>query len=614
MLQRTAACGELRIDHAGTAATLAGWVNNYRDHGTGLVFIDLRDHTGLTQLVFDKEDAPAGIVEAADKLRAEDVIAVKGHVRKRDGGPNPKLPTGEIELVVEKLEVLAKADTPPFQPGDEQNLPGEELRLRHRYLDLRRPKMQHVLRTRHRVTKIARDFFDALGFIEVETPNLCRSTPEGARDFLVPSRLQPGEFYALPQSPQLFKQILMVAGADRYMQICRCFRDEDPRADRQAEFTQIDLEMAFVSREDVLTTMEAFARTLWKEVLGVEVPKFPRMTWQEAMDTYGSDRPDLRYDLELEDISDLAAKTDFKVFQQALAKNPGSGHPSTRDGGVVKAFRVPGGAEKLTRKLTDGYAEFVKQFGAGGAPVTKVTESGFETGIARFIEPITKELKERLKLEPGDTVIFGADGYNTCSKALGELRQKVARDLDLIDGNKWAFLWVVDFPMFEYDEETKRYYALHHPFTAPRADQAERLLGASAEDKQTLLGVLSDGYDMVVNGSEIGGGSIRIHRRDVQQKVFGLLGLDDEEAKAKFGFLLDALRFGAPPHGGIAFGLDRLVMHLAGTENIRDVIAFPKTQTGADLMTEAPSVVDEAQLKDLHVRVVEAAPAAASPA
>lgn len=605
MLQRTAACGELRIDHAKTQATLAGWVNNYRDHGTGLVFIDLRDHTGLTQLVFDKEDAPAGIVEAADKLRAEDVIAVRGHVRKRDGGPNPKLPTGEIELVVEELEVLAKADTPPFQPGDEQNLPGEELRLRHRYLDLRRPKMQHVLRTRHRVTKIARDFFDALGFIEVETPNLCRSTPEGARDFLVPSRLQPGEFYALPQSPQLFKQILMVAGADRYMQICRCFRDEDPRADRQAEFSQIDLELSFVSREDVLTMMEAFARTLWKEVLGVEVPRFPRMTWQEAMDTYGSDRPDLRYDLELEDISDLAARTDFKVFQQALAKNPGSGHPSTRDGGVVKAFRVPGGAEKLTRKLTDGYAEFVKQFGAGGAPVTKVTESGFETGIARFIEPITKELKERLKLEPGDTVIFGADGYNTCSKALGELRQKVARDLGLINENKWAFLWVIDFPMFEYDDETKRYYALHHPFTAPRADQAERLLGANADDKQTLLGVLSDGYDMVCNGSEIGGGSIRIHRRDVQQKVFGLLGLDDEEAKAKFGFLLDALRYGAPPHGGIAFGLDRLVMHLAGTENIRDVIAFPKTQTGADLMTEAPSAVDEAQLKDLHVRVTE---------
>lgn len=614
MLQRTAACGELRIEHAGQPATLAGWVNNYRDHGTGLVFIDLRDHTGLTQLVFDKEDAPAGIVEAADKLRNEDVIAVRGSVRQREGGPNPKLPTGAIELVVEELEVLAKADTPPFQPGDESNLPGEETRLRYRYLDLRRPKMQHILRTRHKVTKITRDFFDALGFIEVETPNLCRSTPEGARDFLVPSRQQPGEFYALPQSPQLFKQILMVAGADRYLQICRCFRDEDPRADRQAEFTQIDLEMAFVNREQVLETMEAFARTLWKEVLGVEVPAFQRMTWQEAMDTYGSDRPDLRYGLELVDISDLAAKTDFKVFAQALDKNTGTGHPSTRDGGVVKAFRIPGGAEKLTRKLTDGYAEFVKQFGAGGAPVTKVTAEGFETGIARFIEPITDELKDRMGLEPGDSVVFGADGYNTCSKALGELRMKVAKDLGLIEEGKWAFLWVVDFPMFEYDEETKRYYALHHPFTAPRADQAETLLGAKAEDRQTLLGVLSDGYDMVCNGSEVGGGSIRIHRRDVQQKVFGLLGLDDEEAKAKFGFLLDALRFGAPPHGGVAFGLDRLVMHLTGTENIRDAIAFPKTQTGADLMTEAPSGVDEAQLKDLHVRVVEPAPPAKAPA
>ncbi len=627
MLQRTHACGELRIEHASETAHLAGWVNNYRDHGTGLVFIDLRDHTGLTQLVFDKEDVPADvrdeIVEAADKLRAEDVIAVKGVVRKRDGGPNPKLPTGEIELVVEKLEVLAKADTPPFQPGDEQNLPGEELRLRHRYLDLRRPAMQNMLRTRHRVTKVARDFFDTMGFIEVETPNLCRSTPEGARDFLVPSRLQAGEFYALPQSPQLFKQILMVAGADRYMQICRCFRDEDPRADRQAEFSQIDLEMAFVTREDVLNTMEAFARTLWKEVLGVEVPRFPRMTWQEAMDRYGSDRPDLRFGLELVDISDLAAKTDFKVFQQALAKNPDSsgtgGHPSTRDGGVVKAFRVPGGAEKLTRKLTDGYAEFVKQFGAGGAPVTKVTDSGFETGIARFIEPITAELKERLKLEPGDSVIFGADGYNTASKALGELRLKVAKDLDLIEDGHWAFLWVVDFPMFEYDEgdgqSGGRYKALHHPFTAPRDDQVDRFLGADAGDTQTLLGILSDGYDMVCNGSEIGGGSIRIHRRDVQQKVFGLLGLDDAEAEAKFGFLLEALRFGAPPHGGIAFGLDRVVMHLAGTDNIRDVIAFPKTQTGADLMTEAPSSVDEAQLQELHVRSVEPeATASTSPA
>ena len=610
MLQRTGACGEWRETHVGQTVHVAGWVNNYRDHGTGLVFIDLRDHTGLVQLVFDKEDAPAGVVEAADKLRGEDVIAAKGVVRIREGGPNPKLATGQVEIVVERLDVLAKADTPPFHPGDEMNLPGEETRLRYRYLDLRRPQMQQMLRTRHRVAKITRDFFDALGFIEVETPNLCRSTPEGARDFLVPSRLQAGEFYALPQSPQLFKQILMVAGADRYLQICRCFRDEDPRADRQAEFTQIDLEMAFVTREDVLTTMEAFARTLWKEVLGVDIPRFPRMTWQDAMDRYGSDRPDLRYGLELVDIGDLAARTDFKVFADALAKNPGSGHPSTRDGGVVKAIRVPGGADKLTRKLTDGYAEFVKQFGAGGAPVAKVVRTdkglGFETGIARFIEPIAGDLIERLGLEAGDTVLFGADRYSVCSKALGELRQKIAQDLGLIGEGLWSFLWVVDFPMFEFDPGTKRYYALHHPFTAPRADHAERLLAAGHDQTQTLLGVLSDGYDLVVNGSEIGGGSIRIHRRDVQQKVFSLLGLGEEQARAKFGFLLDALRFGAPPHGGIAFGLDRLVMHLAGTDNIRDVIAFPKTQTGADLMTQAPSGVDEAQLKELHIRLAEA--------
>lgn len=600
MLKRTHTCGHIRLEHAGHAVTLCGWVNAYRDHGTGLIFVDLRDRDGLTQLVFDKEDASPELLEQADKLRNEDVLAAHGVVRKRDGGPNPKLPTGEIEVVVTKLEVLSKTSNPPFLPSDEKNLPNEEVRLRHRYVDLRRPRMQEILKTRHRVTKIARDYFDEQGFLEIETPNLCRSTPEGARDFLVPSRHQPGQWYALPQSPQLFKQLLMVAGCDRYMQICRCFRDEDPRADRQAEFTQIDCEMSFVEREDVMRTMEGFVREVWRGVLGVEVPAMDRITYRESMDRYGIDRPDRRFGLELVSITDLAAETDFNVFNQALAKRKG----------VVKAIRVPGGAEKLTRKLTDGYTEFVKQFGAGGVPVAKYTgpggagaeTGGFETGIARFIAPIADKLVERLGLEPGDTVLFGADSYAVCTKALGELRLKIARDLGLIDENKWDFLWVVDFPMFEYDEAERRYFALHHPFTAPNPDQLDAFVAADKNDPDAVEAVVSAGYDIICNGSEIGGGSIRIHRQDVQAKVFNLLGLSEAEAKEKFSFLLDALKFGAPPHGGIAFGLDRLVMHLVKTDNIRDVIAFPKTHTGVDLMSSAPGAVDEAQLRDLYVR------------
>ncbi|MEM7516975.1 MAG: aspartate--tRNA ligase [Planctomycetota bacterium] len=500
--------------------------------------------------------------------------------------------------------MLSKAENPPFLPSDVNNLPGEEVRLKARWMDLRRTRMQEIMATRHRIAKRTRDYFDEHGFLEVETPMLCRSTPEGARDFLVPSRLQPGQWYALPQSPQLFKQILMVAGCDRYLQIARCFRDEDPRADRQAEFTQIDLEMSFVKRDDVLDIMEGFARTLWKEVAGVDLPAFTRLTYREAMDTYGIDRPDLRYGLELVDVSDIVSKTEFKVFTGALEKRRGT----------VRAIRVPGGAEKLTRKITDGYTEFVKQFGAGGVPTTKVVQGenglAFEAGIGKFIQEIAPELVERMGLEAGDQVFFGADTYATCQKALGELRQKIAKDLDLIEEGKWAFCWVVDFPMFEYDEASKRFYALHHPFTAPTEDQVEAFMalgvpepGAGATDEQVdaIEAILSDGYDMVANGSELGGGSIRIHRQDVQKKVFGLLGLTETEAQAKFSFLLDALRRGAPPHGGIAFGLDRIVMHLAGTENIRDVIAFPKTQTGADLMSEAPNDVDEAQLGELFV-------------
>ena len=592
MFQRTHHCGQLREEHVGQTVSLAGWVNSYRDHGTGLIFVDLRDREGLTQLVFDTEDSSQDVLDAADKIRNEDVIRATGSVRVRAGGPNAKLATGKVEVVVTQIEILNKPDALPFIPSDEENLPGEELRLRYRYLDLRRGKMQRILKTRHRVTKVARDYFDAEGFLEIETPILCKSTPEGARDFVVPSRLQPGQWYALPQSPQLFKQILMVAGCERYLQICRCFRDEDPRADRQAEFTQIDCEMSFVDRENVMQIMEGFVRTLWKTVLGYDVPAVPTMTYQQAMDTYGIDRPDTRFGLEIVDISDLAQKMDFGVFKDAMAKRKG----------VVRCIRVPGGADKLTRKLTDGYTEFVKQFGAGGVPVVKYTANGFETGIAKFVEPVRAELIQRLGLEVGDTVLFGADAYGTCCKAMGELRLKIARDLKLIPEGKWNFLWVVDFPMFEYHEEDGRFYATHHPFTAPNPDQVEAFLAAKADDRDTIEGIVSAGYDIIVNGSEIGGGSIRIHRKDVQERVFTLLGITPEDAKEKFSFLLDALRFGAPPHGGIAFGLDRLVMHLCGTDNIRDVIAFPKTQTGADLMSGAPGMVSDAQMKELHVK------------
>ena len=594
---RTHTCGQLRDEHVGQSVTLVGWVNSYRDHGTGLVFIDLRDRFGLTQLVFDREDVPPEIVERADRLRAEHVVAATGTVRVRVGGPNPKLDTGRIEVLVTSLDLLSETERPPFLPSDEDNLPNEELRLRYRYLDLRRPRMQEILGVRHRALRLTRQYFDRHGFLEIETPILTRSTPEGARDFLVPSRHQPGNWYALPQSPQLFKQILMVAGCDRYLQICRCFRDEDPRADRQAEFTQVDCEMSFIERQDVMEVMEGYVRALWQDALGVDVPALDVLTYKEAMDRYGIDRPDRRFALELVDISDLAARTEFRVFADALAK----------DHGVVKAIRVPGGASKLTRKMTDGYTEFVRQFGAGGVPVTKCAAGKdgagavFETGIARFIEPITGELVDRLGLEPGDTVLFGADAWGVCTRAMGELRLKVAHDLDLIDESAWDFLWVVDFPMFEFHEGDGRFYAMHHPFTAPRHDQLDAFLAAEPDDRAAVEGIVSDGYDIVVNGSEIGGGSIRIHRTDVQSKVFGLLGMSDEQARDKFSFLLEALRFGAPPHGGIAFGLDRLVMHLVGCDNIRDVIAFPKTQTGADLMTDAPGPVDDDQLRELHV-------------
>jgi len=599
MPTRTHTCGQITESDIGAAATLAGWVHAYRGHGSGLIFVDLRDRDGITQVVFDSEDAPEALIEAGNKLRNEDCIRVKGTVRAR-AKANPRIPTGAVELVASELEVLAKTDKLPFVPSDEDNLPGEETRLRHRYLDLRRPRMQQILRSRHRVTKITRDYFDEKGFLEIETPMLCRSTPEGARDFLVPSRLQQGMWYALPQSPQLFKQILMMSGCDKYLQIVKCFRDEDPRFDRQAEFTQIDLEMAFVSRDEVLAVMEGFAKRLWKEILGVELPDFPRITYRHAMDTYGIDRPDTRYDLRLVDISDLAAKTDFGVFKDALAK----------PGGVVKAIRVPGKAGEFSRKVTDAFTLFARGFGAGGIPTTKFVGGVFESGIAKFLGEIRGELIDRLGLEDGDALVLGADTYSVVTKSLGELRQKIAREHGFIPDGAWNFLWVEDFPMFEHDEQSGRYHALHHPFTAPSAHEVERFLDTDPADIQRVESIVSDGYDMICNGSEIGGGSIRIHRRDIQTKVFQLLGMDADEARLKFSFLLDALSYGAPPHGGIAFGLDRLVMHLCATENIREVIAFPKTMTGQDLMCEAPNVVDPEQLEELHIRSGDTAPSA----
>jgi aspartyl-tRNA synthetase len=607
MLIRTHTCGELRDSHVGQTVRLNGWVNAYRGHGTGLVFLDLRDRYGLTQVVFDGEDLPKEVLDTADHLRNEDVIAVEGTVRIRVGGENPKLKTGRVEVVVSKLEVLNKTDPLPFLPDDNPSggkLPNEELRLTHRYIDLRRPSMQAILAARHKLYQITRRYFDENGFLEVETPILYKSTPEGAREFVVPSRNIPGNWYALPQSPQLFKQILMVAGADRYMQICRCFRDEDPRADRQAEFTQIDLEMAFVRREQVMNMMEGFVRRLWKDMVGYDVPPMPRMTYREAMERFGIDRPDTRYGLEIQDISEIAAKTDVAFFKEALAK--GADRPKFNSKrGVVKALAVPGGAEKITRKMSDGYTPFVKAFGAGGVAVVKYTANGLETGIAKFLEPVKAELVAALNLKPGDSVLFIADTYAVCTKAFGELRQQVARDIGMVpkpgaEGGPWNFLWVIDFPMFEKNKETGKWVAMHHPFTSPNDDQMQAFLDADTENDDVIESIVSAGYDVVLNGQEIAGGSIRIHDRAVQSKVFQLLGMTPESAKEKFSFLLEALSYGAPPHGGIAFGLDRLVMNFVGTSNIRDVIAFPKTQIGQDLMTGAPGPVTDAQLRDVH--------------
>jgi aspartyl-tRNA synthetase len=581
---RTHTAGQLRQSDVGKEVKLAGWVHSYRDHG-GLVFIDLRDRDGLTQLVFNADTCGKDTLEESRKLRSEWVISIAGTVEAREPKlVNPKLATGEIEVHVQKMEVLSSSPTPPFTPGEHETV-NEEKRLAYRYLDLRRPEMQQTLRTRYRVTKIMRDVLGEQGFWEIETPFLTKSTPEGSRDFLVPSRLVPGSFYALPQSPQLFKQILMVGGCDKYMQIVRCFRDEDPRADRQAEFTQLDVEMSFIDRENIIAVTEGLLRKLWKDILDVEIPSPIRhMTHDEAMEKYGSDRPDLRFGMTLHDVTDLGKQTEFGVFKNAE---------------MVKAIVVPGGA-KLSRKETDALAEWSKGFGAKGLAVTKVTATGLDTGVAKFLQPIAAKLIEHTGAKEGDLLAFAADKSKIVHKVLGELRLKMARDLKLAPTREYEWVWITDFPLLDFDEEEKKWVAVHHPFTSPLDEDIEKL---DSRDAAVLSSLKSKAYDIVLNGSELGGGSIRIHRMDVQEKIFSILGIDETSQRQKFGFLLDALQYGAPPHGGIALGLDRVVMILRNTHNIRDVIAFPKTQSGADLMCGAPSQIDEKQLKEANIRL-----------
>ena len=583
---RTHTCGELRAGDVDSKVTLGGWVNSYRDHG-GLVFIDLRDRYGKTQIVFNPDYDPR-MHEVARSLRNEDVLQVTGEVLERgEGLKNPKLATGEIEVRVRELIVHSKSKTPPFEP-ETTELPNEELRLTYRFVDLRRPELQQAMVTRHELTQATRDYFNKLDFLEIETPMLGRSTPEGARDYLVPSRVHDGAFYALPQSPQIYKQILMVSGYDRYYQIARCFRDEDLRADRQPEFTQIDVEMAFVERDDVLETIDGLITHVMKAVKGIDIPTpLPRLSYADVMERYGSDKPDLRFGMELKDVGDIAAECEFGVFKKTV-----------ESGGRVRGINAKGAADKYSRRLLDNdLKDVVAEYGAKGLAYFKVTDGKLDSSIAKFFNDAQQAaIIARMEAENGDLLLFVADSDKVTSAGLAALRNRMAKDLELFDPNEFSFAWIVDFPLFHHDAEADRWVAEHHPFCFPVHEDLPLM--------ETDPGkVRAQSYDLVVNGYEAASGSIRIHDSKVQQQVFDLLKVEPEEAEERFGFLLNALRYGAPPHGGVALGLDRWVMLLAGSDNIRDVIAFPKTQRASDLLSGAPAQVDEHQLRDLRLKI-----------